>query len=605
MRASKILFALVLASLTLTASAAQAAECDRACLTGMITKYVNAMAAHRPRSLPLAKHVRFTEDSKDLALGDGAWKAVTGVGSFRQDYIDVKRGIAASHVELQEKDARLLYSVLLRVSDRKITGIETLVERLTPNSRFQPDSLPRAMTGMSAPVPPAERMSREDLIRVATHYPEGLRVGNFTNAKTPFSREAYRVENGMFIAGEGCPRANCPGLYTQSVMLHPAVKANVAAVDEEQGIVLLWMNFGDTHSYGPGNALVTFEAFKIWGGEIHTINAFFRTLPKDTARGWEPSDPIPSLPFTTTTCDRACLTRYAEAWFGALASHDPLQVPIASNARYTEQTKVTPIGEGLWKSASEAPTTFKIIVADPVSSQVGGIVMMKDAGKPLQVGFRLKVANGQIVEAEHLMSPITNQASLANLEKPRPGFAEIVPAAARLPREALLLYGHGYYDSLTNSDGQAVPFADDCVRHENGIHTAGPRPASATPPPQATGAASASMSAFGSMTCAAQLNTRFMSYIEEISLRRVWIADEERGLVFGLSQFRHPMNVKVLTLLMPDGTRGTRDMTTQRTFDMAAAHVFKIGPDHKVHEIEATGIILPLNSPNGWSEFLR
>ena len=69
-------------------------------------------------------------------------------------------------------------------------------------------------------------------------------------------------------------------------MVHADVKASVAAVDEEEGIVLLWMNFGDTNSYGPGNALVTFEAFKVWGGEIHAVNAFFRILPKDTQRGW-------------------------------------------------------------------------------------------------------------------------------------------------------------------------------------------------------------------------------------------------------------------------------------------------------------------------------
>jgi MOSC domain-containing protein YiiM len=48
----------------------------------------------------------------------------------------------------------------------------------------------------------------------------------------------------------------------------------VAVVDEQAGIVLLWMNFGDTHSYGPGRALVTFEAFKIFGESIHAINAF-------------------------------------------------------------------------------------------------------------------------------------------------------------------------------------------------------------------------------------------------------------------------------------------------------------------------------------------
>src|SRR5215467_12286165 len=102
-----------------------------------------------------------------------------------------------------------------------------------------------------------------------------------------------------------------------------------------------------------------------------------------------------------SACDRACLTRAADAWFAAIAAHDPSKAPIAANARYTEQTKETRIGEGLWKTATEAPTTFKIVVADPVSGQVGGIVMMKDADKPVQVGFRLKVVDGRISEAEH------------------------------------------------------------------------------------------------------------------------------------------------------------------------------------------------------------
>jgi hypothetical protein len=276
--------ALVLAAMTM--SAAQAADCDRACLKGMITKYVDAMVAHDPSRLPLAANVRFSEDSKDLKLGEGLWKTVTKKGDFRQDYIDLKKQIAASHVMVSEDNSQVLYSVLLRVADQKITGIETLVDRITANSKFKADSLGKPLVGMSEPVPAGKRMPRAEMIRAALLYPEGLRIGSFVNAKTPFAKEAYRVENGTFIAGEGCPRPNCPGMFTQTIMLHPEVKPSVAAVDEEEGIVLLWMNFGDTNSYGPGNALVTFEAFKVWGGEIHAINAFFRILPKETQRGW-------------------------------------------------------------------------------------------------------------------------------------------------------------------------------------------------------------------------------------------------------------------------------------------------------------------------------
>lgn len=283
---------LLLATLmVLAANTAQAARCDRACLAGLLTQYIDAVVAHDPSRLPLAGAVRFTEDAQDLALGEGLWKTVTGKGNFRQDYLDVRRQVAATHVQLAEADAKVLYTVLLRVKGGRIGGIETLVQRITPEAKFQPDgSLDRSLAGLADPVPAGRAMPRRAMIATALKYTEGLRIGNFTTAQTPFAPEAYRVENGLFIAGEGCPRAQCPGLYTQKVMLHPDVKASVAAVDEEQGLVLLWMNFGDTGSYGPGNALVTFEAFKVWGGSIHVINAFFRILPQHTRRGWPAAD---------------------------------------------------------------------------------------------------------------------------------------------------------------------------------------------------------------------------------------------------------------------------------------------------------------------------
>ena len=68
----------------------------------MVTKYVDALLAHKPAQLPVAADVRFTEDSQELALGDGLWKTVTGNGGFRQDYIDVRDQIAAAHVTLLE-----------------------------------------------------------------------------------------------------------------------------------------------------------------------------------------------------------------------------------------------------------------------------------------------------------------------------------------------------------------------------------------------------------------------------------------------------------------------------------------------------------------------
>lgn len=60
----------------------------------------------------------------------------------------------------------------------------------------------------------------------------------------------------------------------------------------------------------------------------------------------------------------------------------------------------------------------------------------------------------------------------------------------------------------------------------------------------------------------------------------------------------------VLTLVYPDGTRSTREMTTRRQFDMATAHIIKVR-DRKIHEIETSGAVLPFGSKNGWTDFLR
>src|SRR5262245_28520030 len=80
-------------------------------------------------------------------------------------------------------------------------------------------------------------------------------------------------------------------------------------------------------------------------------------------------------------CDRACLLKTADDYLAALVAHDPAKVPMAPNAKFTEQTKVMKVGdEGLWKSAISTSTTFKIPVPDPVSGQIGVIVMMKAGG---------------------------------------------------------------------------------------------------------------------------------------------------------------------------------------------------------------------------------
>ena len=55
----------------------------------------------------------------------------------------------------------------------------------------------------------------------------------------------------MITADQTDPRRR---MYEQNIIVHPSIIASVAAVDEENGTVLLWMNFGHTgNAYGEGN----------------------------------------------------------------------------------------------------------------------------------------------------------------------------------------------------------------------------------------------------------------------------------------------------------------------------------------------------------------
>jgi hypothetical protein len=291
MRASFVLRSTLLLAFfggMLTPAHAAAADCDRECLRGFITQYLNALVAHNPGALPVAEKVRFTEDSVEMRLGEGLWKNASRLRTYRQDILDVRQGVAASQVVMEEGDSPVLLMLRLKVASRKISEIETQVTRTQKEGGlFKLDGLQTPGKTMDMPLAPSQRASREEAIKLAEFYPAGLKVGSFVAVEAPFAPDAYRVENGVITAGPGCSRAGCENIKAQTIMKHPDITHRVAAVDEELGIVLLRMNFGNTGSYGAGNALIVWEAFKVYGGAIHAVEAFMKVMPATTGSGWD------------------------------------------------------------------------------------------------------------------------------------------------------------------------------------------------------------------------------------------------------------------------------------------------------------------------------
>lgn len=267
---------------------AAAAGCDRDCLHGMITNYLDAMVAHKPSSLPLGNHVRFTENSVEMHLGDGLWKDAERIRDYRQDVLDVREGMAASEVVVEEAGSPILLVLRLKIANKKITEIETMVTRnQKEGGLFKPDALRAADPNLSVVPEKSQLASRQDAIRIAKFYPAGLKIGSFVSVDAPFAPDAFRVENGVITAGPGCSRPGCENIKTQKIMEHPFITTRVAAVDEQLGIVLLRMNFGQTKAYGQGNALVVWEEFKVYGGQIHAVEAFMKIMPVSVGSGWD------------------------------------------------------------------------------------------------------------------------------------------------------------------------------------------------------------------------------------------------------------------------------------------------------------------------------
>jgi hypothetical protein len=279
--------AIILIVLALSISPAFAqAPCDRECLKGFITQYLNAMVAHNPNALTLAPSTRFTENTKTMPLSEGLWKEASGLRSYRQDFLDVRDGQAASHVIVESNGNPIMLALRLKITDKKISEIETMVTRnRTDGAIFSPENLKEPQAAMNVVPTAAQKMSRAELIRIAEFYPTGLKVGgSFDAVKAPFAPDAYRIENGRGMAGG--QQAGTQNIGAQRIMAHPDVSYRIATVDEEMGIVLMYLDFGDTNSYGPGNALTTFEAFKVYGGQLHAVEAFIKIMPANTPSGW-------------------------------------------------------------------------------------------------------------------------------------------------------------------------------------------------------------------------------------------------------------------------------------------------------------------------------
>jgi hypothetical protein len=258
-----------------------------------MTRYLNSLAAHDPKMAPLADTARFTEDAVVMKIGDGAWKTVTALRPYRLDIVDVPQGVVAVHAVLEENAKPVLFTARLKVVNRRITEIESIVARSQAEAMlFAPENLKAPTDTMTYRPTGSEKMTREQMVSVAARYPAGLKAGSFVTADLPVAPGAYRIENGVKMAGPGCTfqPPSCENIRTQRIPTLAGLTQRLVAVDEDLGVVLFRLAFGPGSLFGPGSdgkGLVTFEAFKVYGGQLHAAEAVFEAEPLNQPSGWD------------------------------------------------------------------------------------------------------------------------------------------------------------------------------------------------------------------------------------------------------------------------------------------------------------------------------
>lgn len=183
-------------SLESSGGAIRAADDKRAALDGMIDRYLTALAANDPSSLPVTADVVFTEQNQRLALGDGSWRTISGLGTYKHYYTDTRDGRVGFVGTVLENGIPALLDILLEVDAGRIRAVESYVIR-DPIGGQRLDQQATPEEAWLQYVPPERRVSRETLIALVDRYFESLQRNDGKGDYSFFDRECNRYDHGL------------------------------------------------------------------------------------------------------------------------------------------------------------------------------------------------------------------------------------------------------------------------------------------------------------------------------------------------------------------------------------------------------------------------
>jgi hypothetical protein len=152
----------------------------------------------------------------------------------------------------------------------------------------------------------------------------------------------------------------------------------------------------------------------------------------------------------STACTRELLSSTTDAYFTALAAHDPSSLPLAGTVKFTENGEVMPLGEeGLWETAGAL--VYKHTALDVQECSAMSQAVVPDGAMNIPFALRLKLVAGRITEIETIaVRPgdyslgASNTAALA-ASATSVGWDTPVPMAERNTREEIVAWMNKYF----------------------------------------------------------------------------------------------------------------------------------------------------------------
>lgn len=284
-------------------------SCNRECLESFVNRYLEAVVAHDPARLQMAKTVRFTENGQRLELGDGLWNTASATGSYKLYIADMQSGQIGFFGTIRENNIPAILALRLKIHNHKISEIETIVARDTSGA-IRLEKLVNPNPVFLETIPVSERGSCEELIKTANMYFTGLEKNNGKGIY-PFTDNCNRIENGKQTTNS--PSVN-PGVFDVSALgckeqfksgffrfVTRIRDRRFVVVDQERGLVLAYVFFdhaGNIPSVQLSNRKIIpigvirpwtweiAELFKIEKGLIRQVEAVVWESPYGMNSGW-------------------------------------------------------------------------------------------------------------------------------------------------------------------------------------------------------------------------------------------------------------------------------------------------------------------------------